>query len=94
MVVLEKNIENSHRNGLDILLIDDNEQISNMLHTFLTLEGHSCMVSNDGQEGLNLIQTKKFDIILLDLAIPDFDGFDIINALEKNKKINENKINF
>ena len=77
---------------LRVLLIDDNERITKMITLFLTLKNHECKVSNDGREGLKLIENENFDIILLDLALPEFDGYDIINELEKNDKIKDNKI--
>lgn len=92
MAQLEKTLEHNSKIKLNILLIDDNEQISNMLNTFLTLVGHNCTISNDGKLGLELIENQKFDVILLDLAIPEFDGFDIINSLEKRNMIKNNKI--
>jgi len=78
--------------GLKILLIDDNEQITKMLNTFLRLEGHDCVTVNEGRVGLSLIEEQKFDVILLDLAIPEFTGYDIIDSLEEKGKIKENKI--
>ena len=38
--------------NLEILIVDDNEQITKMLTTFLELKDHKCTVANDGKEGL------------------------------------------
>ena len=77
---------------MKILLIDDNETITEMMSKYLTAKGHQCSVANDGRTGLTLITEKKFDVILLDLAMPDFTGVDVIEHLQKNGKIKENKI--
>lgn len=77
---------------MKILLVDDNQEITNMLSKFLKLKKHECTVSNDGRNGLNLIQQQKFDVVLLDLAMPEFTGRDVINTLSKNGKIKEQKI--
>jgi two-component system OmpR family response regulator len=75
-----------------ILLIDDNESITEMLSKYLTTKGHQCTVSNDGRNGLTLVLEKKFDAVLLDLAMPEFTGADIIDHLHKSGKINDQKI--
>jgi DNA-binding response OmpR family regulator len=77
---------------LNILIIDDNEQITKMLTTFLELKNHNCTVTNEGKQGLTLIQEEKFDVVLLDLAMPEFDGYAIINALESKDMLKNNKI--
>ena len=77
---------------MKILLIDDNQEITNPLSQFLAAKGHNCIVSNDGRNGLAMVQQQKFDVVLLDLAMPELTGFDIIDVLEKNGKLKENKI--
>ena len=79
-------------NHLDILIIDDNEQITKMLTTFLELKNHKCTVANDGKQGLALIQENRHDVVLLDLAMPEFDGYAIIKALESKDMLKNNKI--
>jgi len=77
---------------MKILLIDDNEKISKMLSTFLRLNGNECVTANKARTGLSLIEEQKFDVVLLDLAMPDFSGYDVIDALEKNDSLKQNKI--
>jgi len=77
---------------MKILTIDDNKMITNMISEYLNYCGHSCVSSNDGREGLALILEQKFDAILLDLAMPKFSGFDIIESLVQTGKIKEQKI--
>ena len=78
--------------SLNILIIDDNEQITKMLTTFLELKNHKCTVSNEGKEGLKIIQEKRHDVILLDLAMPEFDGYAVIKELEDKNTIRDYKI--
>jgi len=78
--------------NLNILIIDDNEQITKMLTTFLELKKHKCTVANEGKEGLKLIQEDKHDVILLDLAMPEFDGYNVIKELEEKNTIRDYKI--
>ena len=74
------------------LLIDDNEQITEMLAQYLTLKGYDCTISNDGKNGLDHILSKNYDIILLDIAMPEFSGIDVIETLEKKGMLRELKI--
>ena len=77
---------------MKILLIDDNESITEMMYKYLTAKGHECTVSNDGRNGLTLILENKFDTVLLDLAMPEFTGTDVVEYLHKNGKMNGQKI--
>ncbi len=78
--------------SLEILIIDDNEQITKMLTTFLELKEHKCTVANDGKEGLEMIKENRHDVILLDLAMPEFDGYAVIKDLEENNMLKDHKI--
>ena len=78
--------------SLEILIIDDNEQITKMLTTFLELKGHKCTVANDCKEGLDLIKENRHNVVLLDLAMPEFDGYSVIQDLEENNALKDHKI--
>lgn len=77
---------------MKILIIDDNKDITKMFSKYMTIKGHSCSVVNDGRSGLDLIENKTFDAIILDLAMPDFSGSDIVDALYKSGKIKNQNI--
>lgn len=77
---------------MKILIIDDNKDITKMFSKYMTIKGHLCSVVNDGRSGLDLIENKTFDAIILDLAMPDFSGSDIIDALYKSGKIKNQNI--
>ena len=77
---------------MKVLLIDDNEEITELLETTLTAKGYSVKVSNDGREGLDLIKKKESDLILLDLAMPNFSGQDLIKELLKDGPIDDYNI--
>ncbi len=87
-----KSKQKEEMKSLEILIIDDNEQITKMLTTFLELKEHKCTVANDGKEGLALIKEDKHDVILLDLAMPEFDGFAVIKDLEENNMLKDHKV--
>lgn len=78
--------------SLKILIVDDNEQITKMLSTFLELKDQECTVANDGKEGLDIIKENRHDVVLLDLAMPEFDGYAVIKDLEENNMLKDRKI--
>ena len=76
-----------------VLLIDDNKDIADMVRLCLeSQEDIICDVICDGKTGLKSIKEDNFDAILLDLAIPDFSGFDIFKALKNDGIINSKNI--
>jgi len=90
---MSKNIKQKEAaKSLKILIIDDNEQITKMLSTFLDLKEQECTVANDGKEGLDIIKENRHDVVLLDLAMPEFDGYAVIKDLEDNNMLKNHKI--
>jgi len=77
---------------MKILGIDDNVDITRLLDTVLNSSGYEYSYVNNGREGLKLIQEQKFDLVLLDLAMPEFSGVDVVDALQNEGLINKQKI--
>lgn len=68
---------------MKILHIDDNATFTEVLSKLLELHDHTCDVSNDGKEALQMALTNKYDAIILDLDMPEFTGNDFIDELVK-----------
>jgi DNA-binding NtrC family response regulator len=64
-----------------VLIIDDEAEIRESLQTLLEMEGYDVEAAATGQQGLNRIGQRPFDLILLDLALPDRNGMDILADL-------------
>ena len=64
-----------------VLIIDDEAGIRESLQTLLELEGYDVETAGTGQQGLNRLSQRTFDLILLDLALPDRNGLDILAEL-------------
>jgi len=77
---------------MNILIIDDNKDITDAISLFAESQGHSCLVSNDGKEGCNMAKKENFDLILLDIAMPEFSGYDAINTLKNEGNFDMKKI--
>ena len=65
------------------MTIDDNTDTTQAVTDYCSMEGIVCKIVNEGQKGLFEIQEGDHDIILLDIAIPEYSGFDILNQLKK-----------
>jgi len=77
---------------MKILLIEDDDNISDMIARYLRLKGYDCTVINNGKDGLDQILTTNYNIALLDLAMPEFSGYDVIQSLEVAGKLKEQKL--
>lgn len=75
---------------MKILVIDDSQEIAEVLKFWLENEGVTVDVITDGSIGLDMIRNRQFDLILLDVAMPDFTGLDVIDSL-KNEGLLESK---
>src|ERR1700726_486510 len=64
-----------------ILIIDDEAEIRESLETLLQLEGYTVAVAGSGREGLAQIGQRAFDVVLLDLALPDKNGMDVLSEI-------------
>lgn len=74
---------------MKILHIDDNSEITNVFSKILSLKKHDYTSVDNGQKGLELLQETDYDIVLLDLSMPNFSGFDVLkNLKEKGSRTN------
>ncbi|MGB6674372.1 MAG: response regulator [Candidatus Nitrosopolaris sp.] len=67
---------------MKVLLIDDNKDINDMVCLCLETQDITVKVVDEGREGLRSIKENHFDVVLLDLAMPGFSGFDIFKVLK------------
>jgi DNA-binding response OmpR family regulator len=75
---------------LRLLAIDDHTDTTGVVTDYCNMEGIYCKVINDGQKGLFEIQKGQYDLILLDIAMPDYTGFDLLKQLKKQGVTHEN----
>jgi len=69
-----------------ILLVEDEQSLARGLEYNLSSEGYSVTLAIDGKEALNIIQSKRFDLVVLDIMLPYVDGFDIARHIRVNDK--------
>jgi len=72
---------------MKILIIDDDVELTKALKNIITGIGHDVQTTNDPKVGLKLIKEQTNDMVLMDLAMPEFSGADIVNSLIEDNKI-------
>lgn len=70
-----------------ILIIEDQQSIAELEKDYLEINDFSVDIEKYGQEGLNQALTKDYDLILLDVMLPDIDGFEICKKIRNEKNI-------
>lgn len=68
-----------------ILIVEDEKPLAHALELKMTHEGYETTVASTGRTGLEEASTGKYDLILLDLILPEIDGFAILEALKEKK---------
>lgn len=74
-----------------ILIVDDEKNIGFLLETFLKREGYEPFYVSTGQEALKIFDKQPFDLVLLDIKMPDIDGIELLKEF-KRKRSNINVI--
>ena len=64
-----------------LLMIEDDARLAGMVGEYLTQSGFAVEHAGDGVSGLNLLQDKPFDLVVLDLMLPDIDGLEVCRRL-------------
>lgn len=74
--------------SIRILIVEDEANILKLMKLNLELEGYEVVTSGNGKETLELIKSQKFDLILLDIMLPEINGFEICEQIRiRNKEI-------
>lgn len=71
-----------------ILLVEDEEQLQKIIKMNLELEGYEVVTSGDGKKALQLVNNQHFDLLILDVMLPEISGFQICEQVRlKNSKV-------
>ncbi len=77
---------------MKILIIDDDIELTKAVVSTITSVGHDVKFTNEPKEGLKLIREQNYDVVFLDLSMPELSGIDIINNLVEDGICKEKKI--
>lgn len=73
----------NQRESKRILVVDDEPRMINFIRMNLEIEGHQVVAAQNGLEALDAVRTKLPDIILLDIMMPELDGFETLRMLRE-----------
>lgn len=66
-----------------ILVVDDEKEIADLIEIYLKNEGYRALKVNTGNEAINIIDNQKIDLAILDIMLPDIDGFSILKKIRE-----------
>ena len=67
---------------LSILIVEDEQAIANLIYVNLSDEDYRCTCAFDGKQGADLIEQENFDLILLDIMLPEIDGYELLEYVK------------
>jgi len=70
-----------------LLLVDDDKELSNMLGEYLTAEGIVIEHAYNGKQGIEKALAENFDVIVLDVMMPELDGFEVLRRLRAQSSV-------
>ncbi len=70
---------------INILIVEDDVHISRMIEVTLSIAGYKGHICHSGKEAVKRVDEDKFDLILLDVMLPDLDGFGVIQEIDSSK---------
>lgn len=65
-----------------ILIVEDEPAIANLIYTSLHEEGYACTCAMDGAQAADLIERNHYDLILLDVMLPEIDGYELLSFIQ------------
>ena len=71
--------------GGDLLIVDDNEISRDLLTRHLRRQGHDVTAAENGRQALEMIETHPFDLVLLDIMMPEMDGYQVLQHLKEHE---------
>ncbi|MGN0401125.1 MAG: HD domain-containing phosphohydrolase [Acetatifactor sp.] len=76
--------QSNHNKTVNILLIDDDAVSHKLVQYSLLTENYALTSAYGGKEGIEMLQEAKYDICLLDMEMPDMNGFEVLEWIHKN----------
>jgi len=70
-----------------ILIIEDDKHISKLVKYNLEKAGYDCTVADDGEEAVNILSKERPDLIILDIMLPEMDGFELCRVIKQDVKL-------
>ena len=71
---------------MEILIVEDDSVLGAVLEKGLSEIGHECMWTQSGSSAVELLELQSFDVMILDLMLPDLPGLEVLKQLRKDKR--------
>jgi class 3 adenylate cyclase len=72
-----------------VLVVDDTEMNRDMLSTLVAADGHEAALAANGRIGLEMIKSKPFDLVLLDVMMPEMNGYQVLEQLKADVNLRD-----
>ena len=72
---------------MKILLVEDDIMLNEMITEYITSTGHAIKSVKTGNESLEILDKEKFDLLILDINLPDINGFSILEKMHEQKRM-------
>lgn len=71
----------------NVLIIEDDSKSIHLLELILGSQGYGITVAHNGDEGLTVMRSRRFDLLVLDLMLPGMDGFEILRQVRADPQL-------
>ena len=85
MIVTDNGKEESDMTGIKIMVVDDDSNICELLRLYLDKAGFDTVIAADGVKALAMFDTENPDLILLDVMMPNLDGWQVCREIRKSR---------
>jgi CheY-like chemotaxis protein len=77
-----------------VLVVDDEADITLSVKMLIENMGYECKLANSGKEALELLKKEKFDLVLLDILMPQMSGRQVLEKIRADSKLKNQKVAF
>lgn len=71
----------------DILVVDDEKEIRNLIKKYAEFEGYNVSTAETGMEAVEMCKNKHYDLIVMDIMMPELDGFSAVTTIRKTSSV-------
>jgi len=77
------------KDAKQVIYIEDEQEMIDLVSLILSRKGYVVTGANGGRDGLNLVRQKRPDLVLLDLMMPDMDGWEVYQQMKADEKLRQ-----
>jgi len=82
------------KNAANLLIVEDDPDVAEMLATFFHSKGYDVVTAGCGEDGVAACRARQTDLVILDIRLPDIDGYEVARRLRSNRRMEEIPIIF